>query len=144
MNVASFKYRQGKTAVGYDDIEFEGYYFECGSGKELTSGRLHQDRVYCVKADDESMKRSWSIYRCLIAEVSHKGGRYVLSEGRWYRVDVNFLAALDKFIEEVPSSTITFPKCTVGREGQYNTAAAKENSRYALPRSGLRELSRSR
>lgn len=125
-NVASFKYRNGKTAKFYDDIEFSGYAFEHGSLNDLTVGRLNQDRVYCVNSDDESMKRSWSIYRCIIGEISHKAGRYILSEGKWYRVDVSFLEALDKFIDEVPFSPITFPKCSSKREDAYNKAAAKK------------------
>jgi uncharacterized protein (TIGR04141 family) len=126
INVASFKYSSRKTAQEYEDIEFDGYYAECGGKHNLDIGRLWQDRIFCFNSENESVKRSWALYRCLIAELEHKGGRYILSEGKWYRVDVSFLDALDQFIADLPQSTIPFPACTVRKEAEYNTLAAKK------------------
>jgi uncharacterized protein (TIGR04141 family) len=131
-SVAAFRYSTRKSAVEYPDLDFDEYFAEYGGAQDLTVGRLDQDRVYCVKADDETAKKSWSIHRCLVAEIDYKAARYIISEGKWYRVDAAFLATVEQFIGSIPASSISFPPFKHAREEEYTKSVAKKNKNLVL------------
>lgn len=126
INVAAFRYSTRKRAIDCADLDFVDYFNEYGSAHDLTVQRLEQDRVYCLKADDETMKRSWAIRRCLVGELEYKKTRYVLSEGRWYAINRSFFETLDEYVAAIPRSAIRFPDYAQQNEAEYNAYAARK------------------
>lgn len=126
-----FRYKDRRKAAVYPDLNLEDYFREAGGADELEDGRrLQDDRIYHLRTDNETSRHSWSVLRCLVAEVEYGKERYVLSEGSWYRVDRDFLAALDDFVTSVKPPNIVLPDYDYGKdkdEGAYNKRACKAN-----------------
>lgn len=45
--------------------------------------------------------KKWSLYSCVVAEIEDAGGYYVLSSGTWRKVDNDFYAKINEFIEHI-------------------------------------------
>lgn len=125
-NVASFKFGATKGYQEFEELEWEDYFTEQTSRTDLTVEVLEQDRVICTRADNDAVKKTWSVRRCIIGELTHKGDRFVISEGKWYRVGTSFLADLDQFIAQIDPPSVALPACSHVREGDYNKYAAKQ------------------
>lgn len=129
-----FRYRNTSKGDPYTDLDLASYYSECGSAKDLHDGRrLEQDRIFHIRSDNESGRHSWSVIRCLLGEMEFKKERYVLNEGMWYRIDDDFLGALDDFIGKIKTTIIDLPEYDDKNEGAYNRRAWERNkSQLAL------------
>jgi uncharacterized protein (TIGR04141 family) len=65
---------------------------------------LYEHRVITYNIDGTGKLKEWSLYRGLIGSIDHKGKRYALNEGRWYRIDDALLN----------SANSTFKSCSKG------------------------------
>jgi uncharacterized protein (TIGR04141 family) len=126
-----FSYENRSKAKIFQDLNLGEYFDVCGSADELEEGRrLQHDRIYHLRTDNDTSRHSWSVIRCLVAEVEYGKNRYIISEGSWYRVDGDFLEALDGFISTVETTNITLPDYDFGKdrdEEGYNKRACKAN-----------------
>lgn len=93
---------------------------------------LSDPRVLAVDADGNQVY-SWSVFKCLYCEVDHDGSTYVLSAGKWYRIDRDFVEAVDKSFASIPRATEAMPAYKHSGEGAYCSAiAAAHADLYAL------------
>lgn len=126
--VGGFRYRDRRNAQQYSDVELSEYYHECGSNLDLSISRLRADRLYCFSAESEQSLGSWSIFRCIVAELEHAGDRFVLSEGKWFQIESSFLASVEKAVKQIPAASYQYPEYRTKNEENYNKgAAAKSN-----------------
>jgi uncharacterized protein (TIGR04141 family) len=126
-STAGFRYSSRKSATLYEDLDINDYFTESGSRKDLTDGRLTQDRVYHIRSEGDATSHSWPVIRCLVAECEHKGRRYVLNEGLWYEIDGDFLVEVEDFCNSIPKSAIPFPVYRTKGEGAYNKKVVANN-----------------
>jgi uncharacterized protein (TIGR04141 family) len=85
-------------------------YAQVPRSESITVDTLRTDRVLVLAKGAERPVKSWSVYRCLTAEVAVQHKHYVLSEGKWYRVDAAFLANVDLLINSLGASNAALPK----------------------------------
>lgn len=95
-----------------------------------------------VKAFDNEGTRikEWPLSRCLYGEITLDEKQYVLNDGSWYVVDVNFYAAIERLYNGIGSSDIVFPlwrpridengKEKFELEKEYNERLADSNERF--------------
>jgi uncharacterized protein (TIGR04141 family) len=126
-NIAGFKYTRSKTAETYDDLDLATYYLACGRADEMTLGRLRTDIVRCVRADDGNDWHRWPIHQCLVGELTVNGEQYVLSEGQWFRIDRDFLAEVETWIQGLTKASAGLPSFTGGDEQVYCKRAARKS-----------------
>lgn len=130
---AGFRYKSGKKAEAYADINLEDYDKELGSLKDIDGPRLQHDRIYHIRSDTDTGTHSWSVLRCLVGEIVYKQERYVLSEGTWYRINDDFLGTLNDFVAGIKTAKLDLPDYDDASEEKYNERAWKANkSQLAL------------
>lgn len=67
---------------------------------DLKVEKLHARRIFAYSAAEDRVLRHryWSIYDCLVFEHEHDGEYFLLSSGRWTKVDPEFHQSIVKFI----------------------------------------------
>ena len=87
--VSGFMYTGGKEILNHD-INLQGFRFTL-NGEPVNIDLLKRRRVYCADADHKQVFKNWSIYKCLYAEIDHDGKKFILNDGKWFNVSVNFV-----------------------------------------------------
>lgn len=83
-------------------------------------------RVHCIDLESGHEERSWPLVKCIYCEVILGKSTYVLSNGHWYQVKKDFVAAVDKAINPLLAPT-SLPEF-IGKdkdEAGYNKRVAK-------------------
>ncbi len=119
--VKGFMYTYGSKEV-HLDVNFPGFLKTIGQ-LPLTLDLLRSRHVQCADADHNAVK-SWSVWKCLYAEVDVDGQKYVLNDGQWFRIEQNFVARTNKDFAAIPMSMLKLPAYQGGGEGGYNRAVA--------------------
>jgi uncharacterized protein (TIGR04141 family) len=110
----------GAVAMGGDPITWDG---------------LEHHRIHVIDNDDNELE-SWPARKCLYAEFEHDGHTYVLTEGKWYRINDDFATRVAQNFAAIPDCGLHLPVWTQRNEGQYNddTAAASGGNLRLLDR----------
>lgn len=86
---------------------------------------LKRDRLIAIRAADLAPLDDWSVYKSLVYQAELDDHLFVLSAGRWYRVDLDYRARVEKEAFAIPEFT-SLPNAIPGAsEGDYNKSAAK-------------------
>jgi uncharacterized protein (TIGR04141 family) len=125
--VRGFRYRNSRTATVYSDVDLSEYYDELGNNLDFSLTRLRADRLYLLSAESDEPVASWSIYRCIVAEVQQGGHQFVLSEGKWYQIESSFLASVEDAVRKMPVGGYQYPPYRTKNEENYNRAAADKS-----------------
>lgn len=132
-DVSGFKYQQAKHGEGHDDISWEDYLAFSGDNAKRTVDEFKKHHVLCMGEASGQAKYSWPVYKCIYCEITHDKQTYTLNNGKWYRVDQDFLRGLDSAIQNIPKSTIVLPNYTEKNEEIYNIRVYNsDKARYAL------------
>lgn len=92
---------------------------------ELDLSVLKSDKMAAIRASDGEPMASWSIYRCIVFQVELDGFLYVLSDGEWFRVDLDYRRRLEAEVEALPKYA-GLPSADAGTdEDAYNQKAAR-------------------
>ena len=89
----------------------------------ITPERLKTDRIRALRAQDEAAI-TWSVIRCIVAELEYAGHTYVINDGKWYQIDTNFLTTINAFISSLQPTTARLPLFGDADEGAYNARVA--------------------
>ena len=57
---------------------------------DLDLSVLKHDRMLAMRASDGEPMASWQVYKCIVFQVELDGYLYVLSDGDWFRVDLDY------------------------------------------------------
>lgn len=129
--IGGFKYA-GKTI--YDDIHIE--IVRNSFKNELTHiDQLKGKKINAVRAENsDELFDSWQAYKCIFGEVDIDGKAYSLNNGRWYSVNVDFVAQIDADYESVPVSDMVFlpHKKEFVKESQYTQAFVESDNEHLL------------
>lgn len=134
-----FRYGQRKRNAKHHDIHLASMIQEMDeisrdgfSAAQVDLQMLHTKRVLCI-TDDDIMRESWNVYKCLYAEVDYNRNSYLLSAGKWYCVSRDFVQEVDDFFAAIPRYEVTLPEYNDDSEGAYNERVAQNNAQtYAL------------
>lgn len=122
--VEGFAYRSAKSAALTSDLEWPAYFKEVRTSREVTVQHLKSDRIACIRTDGGGPLGTWSLRNCIAAELYDNGSRYVLSEGKWYRIDEVYAARVVDAVEKIPQTTRLLPDYDHDSEEAYNEAVA--------------------
>lgn len=128
--ILEFKY-SCNTSKRYDYIDFSDY---LKSKKEPpTLDDLKKDKVFALD-DSGSTKLQWNIWKCLYYEASKDRDSFVLSNGKWFNINQEFIESLDREIRQIRLSEIEFEPWTkeFKTENDYNTYLAKAHEGWVL------------
>lgn len=129
--VDGFKFTSSKKEGVSSDLHLPGLVAEF-SDEEPSIEFLHRHHVMSVNEDEQPVDR-WPVYKCLHCELDKDGKSYVLSAGRWFEVDKDFVSSVDSAFQAIPRFDEAFPSCNHEREDDYNQyVASTSNGRWAL------------
>lgn len=129
-----FAYRDSARAAHYTELLWEDYFREVRPAGDVTAQTLEGDRITCALDDAGHRLKNWSLRRCIAGEVVFKGSRYVISEGKWYRVDQGFVDRVLQAVANIQPCAEVLPAYLRGdREDAWTQAAAQgSGGRWAL------------
>jgi len=130
--VRGFRFPTRKRSPEYEDIHIEHFLKTPGYTKEENAAAIKQRRVVAIDHDGRD-RYQWSAFRCTYAELEHEDRSYLLTGGKWYEVESDFVKETNKAFERIPNCEITFPAFHDGSEAAYLArVCADDNKRFAL------------
>lgn len=88
--------------------------------------QLQSKRIYARASRDENETvYEWSAYKCIIAEIELEGQAYSLNNGKWYKINNDFVDRINQQYSNIPLCQDEFVDYTHENEDSYN-AALKE------------------
>lgn len=106
-------------------------YLDYLGGDSPSVEKMKSDVIHVNNSEYQSVK-SWSVYRCLYAEISFDGSQYILRNGVWYKVNNDFVSAVDEYLEELEEYDFQFPVYSHDREEEYNDHVYKSQTGFCL------------
>ncbi|SDG06392.1 sporadically distributed protein, TIGR04141 family [Dyella sp. 333MFSha] len=129
--VDGFKFNLSKRAGVLPDLRLADA-MRAFAGEVPSLEFLRSHYAFAVDADERALER-WPLYRCLHCELKSDEGSFVLSAGRWFRVDTNFVQSVDAAVAQIPAYEKAFPVYRHKNEGDYNEEVAEADpARWAL------------
>lgn len=116
--VSGFIYAGGKGVLN-PDIDLQGF-LSTLNDNPVSIDLLKHRHVHCADADHKYVFKHWPVYKCLYAEIDHDGKKYVLNDGKWFNVSVNFVERTNAEFSKIDYSSLKLPVYAGGGEGKYN------------------------
>ncbi|EGR3257455.1 sporadically distributed protein, TIGR04141 family [Vibrio parahaemolyticus] len=91
--------------------------------KNTSTEQMKKDKVYTLNLD-YNVIRTWSIYRCLYAEVNDNNEQYILRNGDWYSINNKYLDTLNECMSKIKPYDFSFPIYDKETEYIYNKEVA--------------------
>ncbi|MBS1196503.1 MAG: hypothetical protein H6R18_288 [Proteobacteria bacterium] len=130
--VQGFMFMHGGKEV-HPDITLNGFLKTVGVGTTLSLDLFRQRKVYCADAEHKRVLNAWPVFKCLYAEIDLNEKKYILNDGKWFTVAMDFVAKTNADFSKIPASKLELPEYKGGGEGTYNADVAKtEPELYAL------------
>lgn len=122
--VTGFIYTGGKKVI-HPDVDLKGFLSTLKDGDVISIDLLKRRHVHCADADHNYVFKHWSVFKCLYAEVDYDGKKYILNDGKWFSVDINFVKNTNLKFNEITASTLRLPVYAGGGEGKYNQSVSE-------------------
>lgn len=132
-----FKYRTSTKAKGYRDLHIPDFIKEHEKYKgAFTLQMLKRYEAYCYF--ENSPEKSWCIYDCMYAEISKGDSIYTLTNGKWYQINHDFSADVEKEYSEILSlaQPVVLPNCPTRYENNTEPVVESQYNEYAAEKSG--------
>ena len=128
-----YKSDEAKKAgpILYQDLDIEEWRKVARIDTDLSAKQLKTKKIFVYWQDGRDPS-SWSVYRCLNAEVDLNRKKYILNDGDWYNIESGFVTEVNKFYDSVPISKIQLPPYGINTEPDYLKFVVANSSAYAL------------
>ena len=134
-----------------DDISFETFRQAMKPSDIIDVEYLKKNKVRRIDSEGKKTRDTWSIYKCLYAEMKHKNSigqeeLYVLSDGSWYSVNQSFKDSVQSNYKTISekATTVAFEDYITGeREDIYNERLAKALGGYLFDKQNITITGRS-
>lgn len=127
--VAGFKYWDSDLEPLVDDLdvkEFIAGFWRRKSTKRIKVDNLRSRRVFAYAPEGERLYSPWSAYQCIYFEVEHNDETYLLSLGRWFRIEKSYVQRVDRYIKGIGGCALDLPEWRPKEtEPEYNRRAWK-------------------
>lgn len=119
-----------KSDIIYDDLSISVLKEEYGNNLSLND--IKKKKVTCLNAEGTPV-RSWSVYRCLYADLNLERHQYLLNDAKWYEVEQDYVHKVQQYYEDATLSDIPMLGYAWKEEKDYNIAVCKKYpDRYCL------------
>lgn len=130
VDIEGFKYQKLKTGTLHSDIDWVSYIASLGDDTPCNVETFKKQQVLCIRQSSGQVAYAWPLYRCIYCELEFDGATYALTNGKWFRVDVGFLSALNAAVNDIPICTISLPNYVDADEGAYNERVYMTDAAY--------------
>jgi uncharacterized protein (TIGR04141 family) len=130
--VSWFQFGGAHAAPRITELTLNRFIEYIGGTRALKLDVLDRTRVRALRADD-SIAHEWPASRCLQAELKYSQKTYLLNAGKWYVIDDEFVASVNKAVSSIEVYDLGLPEYEDTDEGVYNDRAARSsNGRLVL------------
>ena len=113
------------------DLDINNWFITTRIDNSLSVKKLKSKKVFVYWQEGQDPS-TWSIYRCLNAEIDLKSKKYILNDGDWYNIDSGYVKEIADFYDTVSTSKIKLPPYGTNTEPKYLKSVANKQSEYAL------------
>lgn len=129
--VYGFKFTQSNREGMSTDLHLPGL-VQAFPDDDPTLEFLRKRHAMAVDEEHHPVEK-WPIYRCIHCEIAEEGKSYILSAGRWFEVDRDFVSAVNTSFREITRYQHQFPIYNHLNENEYNSSTAlSSNGRWCL------------
>lgn len=96
--VCGFKYGTATRELIHHDLHVNSMRQKLSG--HVTLETLRSNRITCVAEDDREIDE-WPYYRCIQCELDLCQDSYLLSNGKWYRIDTDFARDVNEFYKKI-------------------------------------------
>lgn len=112
---------RGDDQHHYSDIEIEKV-IESLRNDLATIDQLQNKIIKAIsRRDDTQSIYEWRAYDCIVAEIALDDNEYCLSNGKWYRIDTNFVETINQQYNGIALNTDNFLDYCHKDEDEYNS-----------------------
>lgn len=130
--LAGFKYNSRKRDEPKGDLDINEFLIDTGLTGAATLDDLYNTPVTSWETDAEHYKMKWDAYRCLNAEVTISQKLYILSNGKWYYIDRDFVNSVRSVVDSIPLWSQALPIYNHADEAEYNIDLAAQLSGHCM------------
>ena len=110
----------------FNDLYIEKL-IESLKGDLIDIAKIQNKRIYARASRDELENAyEWSAYRCLVAEISVDGQEYCLNNAKWYKINNDFAAQINKQYSTLELCDTSFVDYANEDEDKYNSKLKDE------------------
>lgn len=127
-DVGSIRYSGFGRSDSYELLDMADFLSELREKDEPISVEQLKKNYWVMQSSqhDDSYFKRWKVYECCVFETHHDNHVYVLSAGKWYRVDADYASQINQAFEAIPENEREFPDVEPGEtEGDYNIRLAE-------------------
>lgn len=121
--IAGFRYNAPKQGELFPDINWSDCIATFPSDRTIDLQLLKDWSIISIDDFDNKCNK-WSVYKCIYAELNIDDASYLLNNGRWYRIDTDFVTEVDRACKEIPRWNVPLPDYEAKSEGAYNLFVA--------------------
>jgi len=129
-DISGFKYQNMKHDISYDDIDWDSYLAFLGTEMPHTAETFRKHYVLAISESSGQQINAWTVYRCIYCELSLDGADYALNNGKWFKVNIDFLNTINESVGKIPVSNLPLPDYSHNKEADYNQAVHQSFPEY--------------
>jgi len=123
-----FRYGTSRRSPVYADMDLSAFLSTLSDAADVTLDLLRSSRIGCLGAAQDIATREWSVRRCLNCEINDGEATFLLSNGKWYRVDTAFVDDVNAGVAQIRESAVILPPIGPDTsEAIYNESVAAAN-----------------
>ncbi|WP_042372109.1 DUF6119 family protein [Bacteroides neonati] len=112
-----------------DDIDIQSVLTDVYGNTINNIGQLKSKYVKAYNADGSEISK-WTYHKCLYAEIELANEQYIINNGKWYRINTDFVQMINDFYASATISDIQLPNYSHSNEGEYNEAAVNTSEMF--------------
>lgn len=124
--IGGFKYMRSEGTV-HVDLSIKDFIMTLDDSSLLTLELLRKRRIFVMNRDEDKAIDDWPVFACIYCEEDIDNETFLLTGGKWYKVEKQFVANVNEFIEQLTSNHAPLPifdSVHDGSEGKYNERVA--------------------
>lgn len=131
-DVSGFRYSLRANKPEFSDIHLDKFIESLDDNADINIDLLKARRIHCI-SNEGFEKYKWTAYKCLYGEISLNSKIYLLSGGKWYIVDTDYVQTVNDSFRTTPQYEKTLPGYDHMSETEYNSRVASLSPNdYAL------------
>lgn len=129
-DISGFRYQKPKRGDLLIDIGWDSYLNSLEPETSHSAETFRKQYVFAIGESSGQQIHAWTVYRCIYCELSMEGGDYTLNNGKWFKINSDFLTGLNDAISRIEKSSLTFLEYQSKDEKAYNHSVYDARPEY--------------
>lgn len=136
-DVEGFCCSYDKKAEKVDDIFIKSFLngiYADENYDDVSLDTFTKKHIFCLSSSSDMVIYQWKAYKCLYCEIEEVNKTYLLTNGKWYEIQTDFVKQINKGYDKLlkKSCPLSLPSYNHKNEGEYNEKAAEADTSLCL------------